>query len=61
MGHRTEHILAFSRRLGVVVTVLAAVGALVAIMGFPLFASLAFPGKEFSGASGPLFLSLIHI
>lgn len=61
MGHRTEHILAFSRRLGVVVTVLAAVGALVAIMGFPLFASLAFPGKEFSGASGPLFWLMLAL
>lgn len=61
MERRTEHILAFSRRLGVVVTTLAAVGALVAIMGFPLFASIAFAGKEFSGASEPLFWLMLAL
>ncbi|MCR4523804.1 MULTISPECIES: oligosaccharide flippase family protein [Bosea] len=61
MEHQKEHILAFSRRLGVLVTVLAAVGAFVAIIGFPLFASLAFPGKEFSGASEPLFWLMLAL
>ncbi len=48
------HILSFSRKLGALVTMMAMVGAALALALFPLFLDIAFPGKDFSEAAAPL-------
>jgi O-antigen/teichoic acid export membrane protein len=52
---RFDHILHFSRRLGVAVTLLAAIGATVAVVLFPIMSELFFKDNGFQEARAPLF------
>jgi stage V sporulation protein B len=49
-----DRILSFSRKLGVLVTVVMVTGAAIGLALFPLFLEIVFPSKDFAEATPPL-------